>query len=179
MHDLQVSSYTATSITLSWAELLFDSETGASPITSYSLEWDQGNGNFASLLGDPTNSLARTYQVTGLTTAKSYQFRGRARNKHDWGPYSNTLSMVPAGKPATPDPITTVIDNVYVRFSWDEPAINGAAITAYNLYILKADGFTLAETVSCDSTTDPLITQNRECLVPMNELTDVSSYGLP
>ena len=80
--------------------------------------------------------------------------------------------MVPAGPPSTPDPVMTAIDNVYVRFSWSEPASNGATITAYTLYILKADGFTLAESISCDGATDPLITQNKECLVPMNELTD-------
>lgn len=64
----EASTFTETSITLTWAELLFSDENGASAVTSYSLEWDQGIGNFVSLIGDPVASLAATYQVTGLTT---------------------------------------------------------------------------------------------------------------
>ena len=87
--------------------------------------------------------------------------------------------MIPAGAPEKPDPVTTVIDNVYVRFSWTAPESNGANIDAYNLWILKADGFTLAQSESCDGTSDPLVVQNRECLVPMAELTDPSLFNLP
>ena len=58
--------------------------------------------------------------------------------------------MVPAGPPDTPDPVSTEIDNIYVRFTWTKPAENGAEITSYSLSILKADGFTLAKTTSCD-----------------------------
>lgn len=160
MHDPHVVSYTKTGVTLSWAELLFTSETGGSPITSYSLEWDQGSSPFVSLIGDPANSLALTYTITGLATGLPYRFRLRARNIHDWGQYSNTVTVVPAGPPDTPASVSTVIDNIYVRFSWTEPETNGADITAYKVWILKADGFTLAESTSCDSTFDPLIVQN-------------------
>ena len=62
MGDPQVTSYTTTTITLSWAELLFDNENGASAITSYKLEWDQGTGNYDTLIGDPVNSLATTFE---------------------------------------------------------------------------------------------------------------------
>lgn len=172
MHDPVVASYTENSITLTWEELLFNSENGASPITSYSLEWDQGTDTFVSLIGDPANSLAVTYQVSSLMIGSPYKFRVRARNTHGWGPYSNTITMVPAGVPDIPSPVSTAIDNVYVRFSWDEPATNGAEIIAYRLWILSADGFTLAESPSCDGLNDPLVVQNRECLVPMAELTD-------
>ena len=176
--DPEVSAYTMTSITLTWPELLFNNENGASSITSYSLEWDQGTGSFTSLIGDPVNSLATSYEVTGLTTGSPYAFRLTARNKHGWSEsYSNTVTWSPAGPPGTPDPVTTEIDNIYVRFSWEEPETNGAEIISYSLSILKADGFTLAATSSCDGENDPLIVQNRECLVPMSELTSV--YGLP
>ena len=179
MNDPQVSVYTKTTITLIWSPLVFNSETGASPITSYSLEWDQGTGSFVSLVGDPSLSVALTHQVTGLTTGTAYQFRLRAKNKHGWGEYSSTISAKPAGPPDPPAPVVTSIDNIYVRFSWSEPANNGAEITGYYLWILKADGFTLLQSESCDSSADPLIVQNRECLVEMAELTDASLYNLP
>ena len=85
MGDPQVTSYTTTTINLSWAELLFDSENGASAITSYKLEWDQGTGNYDTLIGDPVNSLATTLEVTGLTAGQPYSFRLTARNEHGWG----------------------------------------------------------------------------------------------
>ena len=87
--------------------------------------------------------------------------------------------MTPAGRPSTPDPVNTEIDNVYVRFSWTKPAENGATITGYRLWILKEDGFSLQETSSCNGVTDETIVQNLECLVPMSVLTDPSLFGLP
>lgn len=144
MNDPQVSAYTEATIHLLWSELIFNSETGASAITSYSLEWDQGSSSFVSIIGDPSPSLALTHQISGLATGAPYVFRLRAKNRHGWGDYSSNVTLIPAGSPSTPDPVITAIDNVYVRFSWTEPASNGADITAYYLWILKADGFTLA-----------------------------------
>ena len=178
MHDPETISYSTTSITLTWAELLFNNENGASPIISYSLEWDQGTDSFISLIGDPSNSLATTYYVSDLSTGTPYTFRLIAKNTHGWGTvYSDTLTVIPAGPPNAPDPVSTEIDNIYVRFTWDEPENNGADITSYTLSILKADGFTLAVSSSCNGSIDPLIVDNRECLVPMSELTGI--YGLP
>jgi hypothetical protein len=116
--------------------------------------------------------------VASLTPGTQYKFRLRARNTFGFGAYSNILTMIPAGPPSTPDPVTATIDNVYVRFSWAAPASNGAAISNYFLWILKIDGFSLAKSASCDTSVDPLIVTNRECLVPMSELTSSSQYGL-
>ena len=52
MYDPQVSTYTTTEISLTWQQLLFNNENGASPITFYSLEWDQGTSNFVPLNGE-------------------------------------------------------------------------------------------------------------------------------
>jgi hypothetical protein len=35
-----------------------------------------------------------------LTPGTIYKFRLRARNTHGWGPYSSTVSMIPADKPS-------------------------------------------------------------------------------
>lgn len=76
-------------IVVTWPEILTDEETGASELTSYSLEWDQGTGNWIALTGYSSDSLDRTATVSsGLTAGYPYRFRTRAKNVHGWGPYS-------------------------------------------------------------------------------------------
>ena len=69
----EVSDLTMTSIELIWSELVFDQDTGGTPVLSYSLEWDQGTGAFVSLVGEGSASLDLTYSITGgLTTGHPY-----------------------------------------------------------------------------------------------------------
>jgi hypothetical protein len=82
---------------------------------------------------------------------------------------------VPASPPSKPDPVTTVIDNIYVRISWSEPANNGVSIESYRVMILKEDSLTLEESTSCTGS-DPSVLY---CLVEMSELTDPSLFNLP
>jgi hypothetical protein len=59
---------TATSIFVIWEPILSNLATGAVPITSYSLEWDQGTSNWVSLIGVTTPSLQLYFNLTsGLT----------------------------------------------------------------------------------------------------------------
>jgi len=63
MNDpVEGAATSASKIVLTWAALVTADETGASAITSYSLEWNQGTaGAWVSLLGDPTPSTALTH----------------------------------------------------------------------------------------------------------------------
>jgi titin len=149
-----ITALTMSSIALSWDQFVFDADTGASPIVSYSLEWDQGaDSGFFSLLGDPSDSLALTWQIdSGLSQGEPYQFRVRAKNTHGWGDYSDVVTAIPASPPGKPDAVTVEIDNIYVKISWDEPLLNGAAIDAYKVIIVGSDGLTWAEASTCDGT---------------------------
>jgi len=64
-----IDSYSATSVTLSWASFTSPSN-GDSSITSYELYWDNGGG------GTPTisllNSLTNSHTESGLTTGTTY-----------------------------------------------------------------------------------------------------------
>jgi hypothetical protein len=53
-----------TSIRINWSPITSDHETGAATIVSYSLEWDQANGSWQSLVGNPTNNMGLTFTVT-------------------------------------------------------------------------------------------------------------------
>jgi hypothetical protein len=48
------------SITVTWSPLLTDSETGARPIESYSLEWDSSTGTWVALNSEPFTDLQFT-----------------------------------------------------------------------------------------------------------------------
>lgn len=175
----EVTDLTMTSIELTWPELVFNDDTGATPILSYSLEWDQGTGAFVSLLGEGAASLALTYSITsGLTTGDPYQFQVRAQNVHGWGDYSDIITAIPASPPDQPDAVTTEIDNIYVKITWTQPPTNGADIDAYTVIIASGDGLTWAEASTCDGT-DPTVMSDQYCLVPMSELTDPAKFNLP
>ncbi|MEV8180221.1 Ig-like domain-containing protein [Specibacter sp. NPDC078692] len=76
----------------------------------------------------------------GLNNGTEYQFRvqaiNNAPNPSDWGTYSK--SVVPAGVPAAPAaPTVQVLERVgsqnQISVQWNEPFLNGAAITSYTL----------------------------------------------
>lgn len=67
------------------------------------------------------------------------------------------------------NPATTVVESVYVKISWDEAVANGAAITAYKIYIADANDNYVEETTYCVGTDANLIA-NRYCYVVMTAL---------
>ena len=71
---------------------------------------------------------------------------------------------------------TVSIENIYAKILWQAPSANGAAITAYRVYLKHQDGVTWSESSNCESN-DPLLVQNLYCYVPMDELTD-GKFGL-
>lgn len=87
-----------------------------------------------------TGLTGNSFTWPGLQNGTEYQFRVQAINKapkpSDWGPYS--ASVVPAGVPAAPNaPTVTGLEPVgsqnHISVQWNEPFINGAAITEYTL----------------------------------------------
>lgn len=161
---------------VTWDFIEVDALTGASPIVSYSLEWDQGSGNWQPLIGVASDSLALTGTVQGgITPGLPYNFRVRAKNIHGWGPYGGTLKVIPSNVPSMMLPVATVVSNIYVKISWVRPTENGASITAYKIMIMKGDG-TFSASTSCDGSLTLLINQ-LYCMVPMSELT--GAFELP
>ncbi|MET4002713.1 hypothetical protein ABIB48_001429 [Arthrobacter sp. UYCu511] len=90
--------------------------------------------------GQRTGLTGNSVTWDGLANGTGYQFRVQAINNapkpSDWGPYS--ASVVPAGVPDAPAaPTVTVLDKVgnqnQISVQWNEPFINGAAISKYTL----------------------------------------------
>ena len=71
---------TKTAIAVSY-QALTGTNTGGSPILSYELQWDQGTGTWASLVGYNPYSTATSFVTPStLTTGNQYQFKYRAVN---------------------------------------------------------------------------------------------------
>ena len=114
-----------------------------------------------------------TYTVTsGVTEGTTYSFKIRSKNKWGWGAYSVVpLTKLAAIKPSQVAKPVTSIDATAggVKIVWTEPASNGAAITAYDIQILKKDGTTWITETTCDGTVDPILSQ-KWCIVAMSKL---------
>jgi len=53
--------------------------------------------------------------------------------------------------------VKTMIDNIYIKVSWDQPENNGQAITAYKVLVLASDSLSWLETKLCLSTDYSLV----------------------
>lgn len=68
------------------------------------------------------------------------------------------------------DPVSSVIENIYVKISWAIPDNNGAQILTYRVLLLASDTITWLESEYCQSD-DTSLLENMSCYVPMAELT--------
>jgi len=146
--------------------------TGDSDIISYQLQWDQGAGTYADLVGFPVNSLATLFTVSnGVLGGKDYKFKVRARNIYGFGPYSAIATFKSSQEPAqiTSDNIQTTNSGLSVQITWSKPYNNEDTITAYMVQIRKVDGETYQESAECDASTTAIINA-RTCTVLIKTL---------
>lgn len=91
------------SIDLSWDYITADASKGFSPITEFSIYWDEGFGGTFTYLNSTTFN---TISVGNLTNAVTYQFKIKASNIFGDGPLSTTaLSSKTIGTPGKMDEI--------------------------------------------------------------------------
>jgi hypothetical protein len=164
-------------VKLDWQPLVTNFETGAVPILSYSLEYDQAVNDWVSVCGETSDYTQFTFTVEGgLLPGLVHSFRIRARNEHGWGPYSEYMEAKPSWVPTKMLPVTVEIENIYIKISWVLTSGNGGEVTNYRVVILADDNLTWLESEFCIST-DPLLLANLYCYVPMDDLT--TTFNLP
>jgi hypothetical protein len=134
--------------------MTLSSATGGSPVTSYNLQWNRGDGSglFTDLVGqDGSNYLRTSYLlVAGVNSGTTYTFRLRARNKWGLGGYSDTVDIEASTTPGQVASPTTSISGSHVLITWTEPANYGSAISAYRIQIMTGLGAYEEETNYCD-----------------------------
>jgi len=95
----KLATRSKTSLQLKWSA----TETNGSKITSYVLEWDQGQGNmhFTELY----NGINKQYKVARLSASNGYTFRLAAVNSIGRSEYSDAVCYYTSGStPSQPDP---------------------------------------------------------------------------
>jgi hypothetical protein len=112
--------------------------TGGSPLLTYSLEIDDGQGgDFVPLYGIVSNTLTTTYTITnGIQRGLTYRARYRVRNAVGWSGYSPICYLLAAVKPsAPPAPIFVSADQTTITLQFERSADNGGSpITKYELW---------------------------------------------
>ena len=112
---------------------------GGSGVTSYNLQWDQGTGAFpaegnhdqalTAATGGADYPQTTHEQTAALEAGKAYRFRYRAANKHGWGPYSDSVTILAADIPAAPAAAVTSIADIFVKVAWTAPDDRSSTIT--------------------------------------------------
>lgn len=85
---------------VAWAALGTAAETGGSAVTSYHLQWDQGNSTWSALLGSPASLATAHTLTTNVVAGTTYYFRVRAENIHGTGEWSPQAAVKAAQIPA-------------------------------------------------------------------------------
>jgi hypothetical protein len=119
-------STSISSLYIDWIALTGD-DTGSAEIDSYNLQWDNGTGGitWSDLIGaDPYSTATSGIFTENVVEATYYQVRVRAHNAHGWSEWSDILTTKAAGRPETPLPPTTEINNENIRVSWIDPVSN-------------------------------------------------------
>jgi len=121
-------------------QALSDPENGGSDVLSYNVQWDAGSGTLnQELIASSEEYLDIFYKVQssveGLTAGKPYKFRYRASNKYGPGEYSEISTHLAADIPMQADPVTTKIENFYVKIEWDYPDDKSSDIEQYEILI--------------------------------------------
>ena len=116
--------------------------------------------------------------VEGLTAGYPYIFRYRGLNKYGWGEYSEPATYLAADRPSQSNPVTTTIENQYVKISWQYPIDSSSAVVEYQILIQQADGiFSEPIGVYCQGS-ELTVVGNRYCHIPMTSVIRQPPYSL-
>ena len=87
---------------------------------------------------------------------------------HGWGDWSTPSIVLSTGTPDKPDPPATIINNLSVLISWQDPNHNYEAIDQYQILFKHKSGDAFSEEkVNCDGS-NQIIFIRKSCEVPMS-----------
>lgn len=131
-------------------------DTGYSPITSYSIEYNDGVfSGYRVLYGDQVDSLSTTYTLLNVVEGNTYKFRYRVRNIVGWSGYSPIGYITAQTNPAAPAPpefVTATDSDITLNINFVTEN-KGSLISYHELYRDGGDsGATWIKVASYDGT---------------------------
>jgi hypothetical protein len=115
--------------------------------------------------------------ISGITSGRNYQFKYAARNIHGTGVQSDSFLVIAATVPAKMNtPTVTLQAGLKYRITFIKPSSGGSdvPIDAYEIVLLKKDGFTFASVPECDGTSTTVKT-NLYCDADLSSLVNTPS----
>ena len=118
--------------------------TGGSSLLTYNLQYKSETtepSDFTTLIGEVPYSMSLEYLKLGLQTDIVYAFRYRVKNKHGWGPFSDSVLIRTAVIPDQVEyPLFTIVQQTSVRMIWKMPYNGGNAISSYIILFADSTG---------------------------------------
>jgi len=143
MADPQADQNSRPFVVLTWEAPTDD---GAAPITNYQAEWsaDTAGWKADTARWRSVKSVdGQTFSVThtGLKAGESVHYRVRARNRVDWGDWSNPITAhPPKGVPGAPALTAQDHSATEIKLTWTKPVDRGSAILRYELQVSEDGG---------------------------------------
>lgn len=96
-----------------------------------------------------------------------YVFRYRVKNKHGWGPFSDTVNIRTAVIPDQVEtPLFTIVQQTSVRMIWKMPYNGGNAISSYVILFSDSTGNNFYPINAYCNGNSPSIVSQRFCDIP-------------
>jgi len=105
---------------------------GGSTIIDYRISSAVSGGSYSVLSTDTSTT---SYQATSLTAGVTYDFKVEARTVYGYSSEASLLNLLCATIAAVPTSVATSIVGSTVKIEWSLTTTNGAAISAYKVYI--------------------------------------------
>ncbi len=131
-------------VTLTW-----QTPPGAAGITGYQYRYAESSAALPATWMDA--GMDMTVTITGLTNGTQYTFEVRAMSSTGEGPAASVMAT-PATVPDAPE-LEAMEGYRQIMLSWEAPANNGAAITAYRIEMLNAQNQWVTESSQPGSAT--------------------------
>jgi titin len=139
--NLASSSVTATALTLNWD---LPTSNGGAAITDYKVEFSSNGGTSWTVIAHDASAV-RSFNVTGLSKGRSYQFRVTAVNEVGAGATSAVHTVSTSTTvPAVPNSVAvSSVTASSASVSWTAPTDNGGSpITDYTFQTSRDEGTT-------------------------------------
>ena len=147
--------------------------TGLDPIIEYEVYWDNGSAGSTWLFIRRETSPAFTFAYihgSGVSRGQPYQFKYRAVNQMEEGPFSDAATIYASRKPDPPPSISTAVSNTDVIVSWQQSVDDhGATVTDYEIEFRHADETSYSPiSAHCNPIGGSNEFLNRQCTIPMS-----------
>lgn len=133
---------TDSSLEVDWNFITDSTLTGGSPIITYSLFIDDGNGgSFSEVCGDTISNYTQNSIIisSGIQSGFTYRVKYMVGNIYGFSPFSPISTITAMTIPGAPTSVVVANDQADVQITWQSPAFTGGNSIALTSYIVQVE----------------------------------------